>query len=113
MSINEPVRITQPFLDVLEVLLAADGYESHGWAIMKATTRAGPTVYKILERLTAANWVTTRWEDLDPSANRPRRRLYRLTPHGTRQAAAVLDERRPQPGRKPGWRLAFEGCGDL
>ena len=41
-------RITQPTLDVLEVLVRAydDNEQIHGWAIMKATKRAGPTVYK-------------------------------------------------------------------
>lgn len=51
-----PVRVTNPLLDVLTVLLEAfedDRRELHGWAIMKATARSGPTVYG----------VTGRWED--------------------------------------------------
>jgi hypothetical protein len=44
---GEPVRVTNPLLDVVEVLLEAfdnDRRELHGWAIMKAAARSGPTV---------------------------------------------------------------------
>ncbi|GAB2918550.1 PadR family transcriptional regulator [Nonomuraea fastidiosa] len=90
-------RITQPTLDVLEVLLRA--YEQdekvHGWAIMKQVKRSGPTVYNVLDRLEDAGWITGEWEQPEPDANRPRRRLYKL--HGTAVPAvrALLAERRP------------------
>ncbi|WP_329105536.1 PadR family transcriptional regulator [Micromonospora sp. NBC_01699] len=105
-----PVRITQPLLVVLETLLAADEHELHGWAIMKATGRAGPTIYKILERLAEAEWVTSRWEaEVEPG--KPRRRYYRLTPHGATRAEDILAHQRSKPvGR---FRLAFgaiDGC---
>lgn len=61
-----PVRVTNPLLDVLTVLLEAfedDRRELHGWAIMKATARSGPTVYGVLDRLEDAHWITGRWED--------------------------------------------------
>jgi hypothetical protein len=49
---GEPVRVTQPLLDVFQAFLQAldAGAELHGWAIMKATARSGPTVYGILDR---------------------------------------------------------------
>jgi len=87
-------RVTQPTLDVLEALLAADRLELHGWAIMKTTKRAGPTVYKVLDRLAEAGWVTRSWEEQPPDANRPRRRLYRLTADGCSRARALLAQRR-------------------
>jgi DNA-binding PadR family transcriptional regulator len=93
-------RITQPTLDVLEALLDADDFQLHGWAIMKATRRAGPTVYKILERLAHAHWVTARWEDRADEPNRPRRRFYRLTPDGAVRARALLVDRRPEAARR-------------
>jgi len=105
---NGPVRITQPLLDVLDVLLAADGHELHGWAIMKTTNRAGPTVYKILERLSEAGLVVARWEELDPTANRPRRRFYRLTPNGVIRAQEILAGKRPDSGPRR-FRLAISG----
>ncbi|MGW6499350.1 PadR family transcriptional regulator [Nonomuraea angiospora] len=90
-------RITQPTLDVLEVLVRAfDADERiHGWAIMKATKRPGPTVYKVLDRLEDANWITGEWEELGPDQPGPRRRFYRLTGEGAPAARALLVERRP------------------
>jgi DNA-binding PadR family transcriptional regulator len=93
-----PVRVTNPLLDVLEVLLKAfdnDRQELHGWAIMKATTRSGPTVYGVLDRLEDAHWISGRWEDHHPQPNKPRRRFYQLTPAGVVSASRLLTARRP------------------
>ncbi|MEV1005180.1 helix-turn-helix transcriptional regulator [Nonomuraea sp. NPDC050202] len=90
-------RVTQPTLDVLEVLVRAfDSDEQiHGWAIMKETKRSGPTVYNVLDRLEDAGWISGEWEELEPDANRPRRRFYRLVGEGANAARALLTERRP------------------
>lgn len=90
-------RITQPTLDVLEVLVASHDRDEqiHGWAIMKATKRAGPTIYKVLDRLEDADWITGEWEELGPDQPGPRRRFYRLTGDGAPAARALLAERRP------------------
>jgi PadR family transcriptional regulator PadR len=93
---RQPARITPPFLDVLEAFLAAGGGELHGWAIIKSSNRGGPTVYKILERMTEMGWVTARWEDQPAEPNKPRRRYYRLTGVGTESARSLVAERRPQ-----------------
>jgi hypothetical protein len=72
-AVDGPVRVTNPLLDVLAVLLAAfedDRREMHGWAIMKATARSGPTVYGVLDRLEDAHLITGRWEDHHPQLNR-------------------------------------------
>jgi PadR family transcriptional regulator, regulatory protein PadR len=103
-----PIRVTEPLLDVLEALLQARDYELYGWAITKATHRASPTVYKILERLTDYGMVTARWEDRHPDVNKPRRRFYRLTGHGATVATTMLQERRPsrtapRPSPTAGW----------
>lgn len=90
-----PIRVTEPLLDVLEVLLEARDHELYGWAITKATKRSSPTIYKILERLTDYGMVTARWEDKHPDENKPRRRFYRLTGHGATAATDLLRERRP------------------
>lgn len=104
------VRVTAPLLDVLEVLLQAfdDGAEVHGWAIMKATKRSGPTVYGVVDRLEDAGWISGRWEDENPEPSKPRRRLYRLTPNGAVEARVLITARRPQGLRdqsrqKPGF----------
>jgi PadR family transcriptional regulator PadR len=111
---NGPVRVTDPLLDVLEVLLKAfdnDRQELHGWAIIKATRRSGPTVYGVLDRLEDAHWITGRWENHHPQPNKPRRRFYQLTPTGVVSASRLLTARRPdtwprpQPSAKPGLTL--------
>jgi DNA-binding PadR family transcriptional regulator len=111
-----PVRVTNPLLDVLEVLLEAfdnDRQELHGWAILKATARSGPTVYGVLDRLEDAKWITGRWEDHHPQQNKPRRRFYQLTPTGAVSASRLVTARRPVAQRclprstEPG--LTFSG----
>ncbi|WP_106126891.1 PadR family transcriptional regulator [Pseudosporangium ferrugineum] len=107
-----PVRITGPLLDVLEVLLRgfADGEELHGWKIIKATKRSGPTVYGTIDRLEDAGWIIGRWEQENPEPHRPRRRLYRLTPNGVVESRRILEARRPDAARsqpKLAWRTAM------
>lgn len=105
-----PFRVTDPLLDVLEVLLDAD-QELHGWAIMKRTQRSGPTVYQVLERLRKVRWVECWWEAPAPPAsgaeadgldesgelarreNVPRRRYYRLSGEGAAKTPLLLAER--------------------
>jgi PadR family transcriptional regulator, regulatory protein PadR len=107
-----PPRVTKPLLDVLEVFISAlsSGDALHGWAIMKATKRSGPTVYGVLDRLEDMGWIDGEWETQNPDPNKPRRRFYRLTPTGQACAAELLSERRPQSLRpaatsKPSRRL--------
>ena len=108
-----PFRVTDPLLDVLEILLEADA-DLHGWAIMKQTQRTGPTIYQVLERLRKAKWVDCWWEDQEghqsPEPQRgagagdsggrardresvPRRRYYRLSGEGAARAPVLLAER--------------------
>lgn len=90
-------RVTQPTLDVLEVLLRAhkEKVQLHGWVIMKETKRAGPTVYKVLDRLEDVGWIVGEWEELTPDQPGPRRRFYRLTGEGAPAAQTLLAQRRP------------------
>jgi DNA-binding PadR family transcriptional regulator len=98
-------RITNPLLDVLEVLLnaaAENDHPLHGWAIMRAVSRSGPTVYGVLDRLEDAGLITGEWEKANPQHGKPPRRLYRLTGEGITSARELLAERRPL--RPPGVR---------
>ena len=96
-------RITNPLLDVVEVLLqaAAEDRELHGWAIMHEVQRSGPTVYGVIDRLEDAGWITGRWEAVNPQPGKPRRRLYRLTGEGAVRARELLEVRRPAARAKP------------
>jgi PadR family transcriptional regulator len=83
-------------VDVLGLLLQAweDDTELHGWLIMRALRRSGPSVYRALDRLEDAGWVTASWEALGAGEKRPRRRFYRLT----------ANRRNGLPSRNsPGW----------
>jgi len=95
---TSPIRVTRPLLEVLEVLLQAldsNADDLHGWAIMKATKRSGPTVYGVLDRLEDLGWIEGRWEDSNPEPSKPRRRFYRVTPTGEVCARELLRERCP------------------
>ncbi len=100
---RDPVRITEPLLDVLDLLVQAarDGCELHGWALMKGTGRSGPTIYGVLDRLEDAGWITGRSEERNPEPGRPPRRFYSLTPKAVVRAEQILDARRreQQPAR--------------
>jgi PadR family transcriptional regulator PadR len=105
--VPDQMRVTGPLLDVSEAFLRAfdDDAELYGWAILKATKRSGPTIYGVLDRLEDAGWITGRWEIEHPEPNKPRRRLYRLTPTGVVAARELLAERRPKALR-PSRRVA-------
>ncbi|GIH09260.1 hypothetical protein Rhe02_73270 [Rhizocola hellebori] len=91
-----PPVVTGPMLEVLAVLLEAFTAQEqpHGWAIVKATRRSGPTVYDALDRLEDAGWVTARWEDPLPGTVKARRRFYTLTPTARAEAMALVGEMR-------------------
>jgi PadR family transcriptional regulator, regulatory protein PadR len=106
-----PARVTGPFLDVLEVFIQAlltHGDDLHGWAIMKATQRSGPTVYGVLDRLEDMGWIEGSWENPGPDQATPRKRMYRLTPTGEAGTRELLRERRPEvlspKSARQGWR---------
>ncbi|GAA2885696.1 PadR family transcriptional regulator [Nonomuraea rubra] len=109
-------RITQPTLDVLETLLHAfdNNEDIHGWAIIKRTKRAGPTVYKALDRLEDAGMITGAWEELGPDQPGPRRRFYHLTGEGAAVARTLLAERRPSAlCPKPAFGVSLLGYGKV
>jgi PadR family transcriptional regulator len=89
---REPsVRLTQRGLGVLRFLLEAPSRHRSGAEIGRATKTGSGTLYPLLARLEAAGWLASEWEAIDPhQAGRPRRRLYRLTGEGQRNAHAAL-----------------------
>ncbi len=96
---------------VLRALLIDPEAELYGVEVGAAAGLPSGTVHPILARLEGLGWVTSRWEDIDPSAEgRPARRYYRIEPNGEAAArnalAGAYQSRRasktslvPQPGQ--------------
>jgi PadR family transcriptional regulator, regulatory protein PadR len=79
---------------VLHALLADVDKELYGLEIAERTGLLPGTTYPILVRLERLRWVTSRWEVIDPhDEQRPRRRYYRVTPHGVTEARQALESR--------------------
>jgi|HubBroStandDraft_3_1064219.scaffolds.fasta_scaffold484676_2 PadR family transcriptional regulator PadR len=71
-----------------------------GADISKETGIPSGTLYPILFRLEQARWITSEWENVDPSqVGRPRKRLYTLTPLGHRESRKAFDRLVPSNGR--------------
>lgn len=101
----EPLtRVTEPTLDVLDVLLQT-GDPVWGLLLAKTTQRPAGTIYPILERLERLGWVSGQWEHEDARSG-PRRRLYTLTAGGASEARRLLAARR---ARAPQARPAAQG----
>ena len=87
--------------------------EFHGFAMAKDLAEHGDSrkltahgpLYKALDRLEAAGFLESRWEDPDlaAEAGRPRRRLYMLTSAG---AAALAASPTPAPSPRTTPKLA-------
>lgn len=94
-------RMTMSTRFVLRALLADPGAELYGVEIGAAAGLPSGTVHPILARLEGLGWVTSRWEDIDPSVEgRPARRYYRLVADGEVAARTALAKAyRPGPVR--------------
>jgi DNA-binding PadR family transcriptional regulator len=85
------MRVTGALLKVLRAFLERPATESYGLELSRMTGLKSGTLYPILDRLEKIRWVESRWEDIDPVAHgRPRRRFYRLTAQGVREAQSIL-----------------------
>lgn len=84
-------RIGKPTIDVLELLLDADGLY-WGLQLIKDSGYPSGTIYPMLERLNHAGWVFSVWET-ESERPGPRRRLYKLTPEGHAEALKIVERR--------------------
>ena len=99
MNHDEP-RITGPTLKVLSTLLASPRDELSGADIGRVARLPSGTLYPILLRLEGAGWLESRWETEDPKTlGRPRKRFYRVTAVGARNARAAVRELEPAFGK--------------
>lgn len=84
-------RITSQGLKVLAELMSSGSEELSGAEIARQTKLASGTLYPILFRFEEAGLLASRWEEGDPrDLGRPRRRLYRMTPLGVKNAKAEI-----------------------
>ena len=92
------LRLTVQVQLVLQALLRDPAKEMYGLELSEETGLQPGTAYPILLRLEHEGWVASRWEDIDPRAEkRPARRYYRLTAGGAAAASAALAAaRRPK-----------------
>jgi len=94
---------------ILQALLRDPSRELYGLELSEETGLLPGTAYPILLRLENEGWATSRWEVIDPRAEkRPPRRYYRLTSNGASAASAAMTAAR-RPKRAALRRLADEG----
>jgi DNA-binding PadR family transcriptional regulator len=88
---NDSPRLTGPTLKILGALMGAPLKGFAGADLSKQTGIASGTLYPILFRLEKAGWLTSEWEDVNPSEiGRPRKRLYTVTSIGLEEAEAAF-----------------------
>ena len=94
---------------VLRALLADPAAERYGLQLCEETGLPSGTIYPIVARLEQLGWIESSWEDprRHVAEGRPRRRYYRLTGEGARQAPHALARVR-RPGRRSGYGLTTE-----
>lgn len=84
-------KMTLQTLKVLREMVGNPTHAHYGLELVEAASLPSGTIYPILARLEKADWVTSGWEDVDPSVEkRPRRRFYMLTGKGAQRARAEL-----------------------
>jgi PadR family transcriptional regulator PadR len=85
------IRLSERGLRVLRLMLENPRQARSGAEIGRATKTGSGTLYPMLARWEAAGWLSSEWELVEPrKVGRPRRRLYRLTGEGQRNAQAAL-----------------------
>ena len=86
------VRVTQPTLAVLEVLLTEE-LGTWGLHISSVTGLKPGTIYPILDRLEEASWVISFWENA-VTRDAPKRKYYVLMGHMRQHAEKLIAERK-------------------
>ena len=99
------MRVSHQTRIVLQAFLDAPEDEPYGFELCQATDLKAGTLYPILQRLLTEGWLSARWEEIDErAAGRRRRRYYRLTAEGARNAQAVVArDQHALRALMPGW----------
>ena len=94
-----PGKLTVPMLRVLDLLLSEPNRKDwFALQICRSTKLGSGTVVQIMFRLDRWGWVESRWEDIGEAhhAGRPRRKFYRVTGTGARNADQLLRSMLPR-----------------
>lgn len=98
-------RMSSQTLQVLDALLFSLRDEMSGVEIAEQTKLASGTLYPILLRLEESGWLQSRWEIDDPVAlGRPRKRFYRVTAEGAKNARDAIKNLQPML-RRLAWNI--------
>lgn len=98
-------------MKVLNAFLTEPMREQYGFGLMRATGVKSGSLYPILERLETLGWVEVRDEAIDErAAGRPKRRLYRLTGVGEREAQRTVADFYRDLSPPPSWLPRQQGA---
>jgi PadR family transcriptional regulator, regulatory protein PadR len=87
MPTKSAPKLSYQTLQVLRIFLDNPNGSYAGSDIAKTTGIMSGVLYPILLRLEGAKWLGSKWEaEAATELGRPRKRLYRLTPKGRREA---------------------------
>jgi PadR family transcriptional regulator PadR len=93
MSKKRARAVTLARLRVLRAFLNDPDGQHYGLSLMRATGVGAGSLYPILVDLEDGNWIEAEWEVLDEAAaGRRKRRYYRLTDGGERDARRLIAE---------------------
>lgn len=83
----------------------------YGFGLMRSTRVKSGSLYPMLERFERLRWIESYDESIDEHAEgRPRRRMYRLTALGKREARKAVAEFYQDVGQAPAWMPGIEGA---
>ncbi len=99
------MRVSHQTRLILQALIDAGERDTYGYELSQVSGLKPGTLYPVLHRLAAEGWLESQWEEIDERAQgRRRRRYYRLTREGERQARVnVAPQSQALRQLMPGW----------
>src|SRR5437773_12294475 len=98
------MELSKSSAKVLRAFLEDPDEAQYGFGLMRSTRVKSGSLYPILERFERLRWIEGHDESIDEHAEgRPKRRLYRLTALGEREARKAVAEFYQDVGRAPSW----------
>ena len=89
---------------VLTAFLEHPSRDQYGFGLMATTGVKSGSLYPILDRLERLGWIESHAEDIDEKvAGRPKRKLYRITGLGRKEATQAVGDFYRDLGPVPRW----------